>query len=142
MSDGLHGHGADFSIGGTTIGNIIRISGPSFSRDPIDISTMDSTNKLREFIPGMIDAGEVTFDLNFEGAATGGSKILLDQITATAAQAMQVILDDAGGTTTQKSTWACNGFITGLGVEVPFDDKVVQSVTVKLTGEPTFTEHS
>ena len=140
MSDAEHGYGADFSIGGTTIGNIIRISGPSYARDPIDISTMDSTNKFREFIPGMIDAGEVTFDLNFEGASGGGSDILIDQMTATAL-AMEVVINDATGTY-QKSTWACNGIITALGQEIPFEDKVVQSCTVKLTGVPTFTPHA
>ena len=139
MSDAIHGHGADFSIGGTVIGNIIRISGPSYARDPIDISTMDSANKFREFIPGMIDAGEITMDLNFEGASTGGSHTLIDQITAATAE-MKIELNDAGGT--QKSTWACNGFITAIGQEIPFEDKVVQSVTVKLTGTPTFTPHN
>jgi len=76
MSDSVHGHGAVLSIGGTTIGNIISITGPNQTRDSIDVSTMDSTSKWREFIPGMLDAGEVTFTCNYDGTAAGSANDL------------------------------------------------------------------
>ena len=132
MSTGIHGHGSSLKIGPTTaatnltsIGNIITIAGPDETRDPIDISTMDSTAKWREFIPGMIDAGEVTVDLNFDGTTVAA--LLHAQLTATA----QSIVITAG---TGGDTFTANGFITALGHAIPFDDKITQSVTLKFTG--------
>jgi len=133
MSDGTHGHGATLagaSVG--TIGNIISVSGPDQSRDSIDISTMDSTNKWREFIPGMIDAGEVTFDVNYDGSAAGNANVLSGALDD-AAEVWTITFPDT-------STWACSGFVTGLGHAIPFDDKITQSVSIKFSGSPTYTD--
>ena len=130
MSTGIHGHGSTLSIGGTTVGNIITIAGPDETRDPIDISTMDSTAKWREFIPGMIDAGEATIDLNFDGTTVAA--LLHAQLTATA-QSIIITTSDV-----DTATFTANGFITALGHAIPFDDKITQSVTIKFTGAGTF----
>ena len=132
MSDGTHGHGTSLSCGGTAVGNIISLSGPDQSRDSIDISTMDSTSKWREFIPGMIDAGEVTLDLNYDGSAAGTANLLAAHLTSTA-ETWLVTFPDT-------STWSSSGFMTALGHAIPFDDKITQSVTVKFTGSPTYTD--
>ena len=132
MSDGTHGHGTTLSIGGTAVGNIMSISGPDQSRDPIDISTMDSTAKWREQIPGMIDAGEISFDINYDGAAAGTANQLQTALTATAATILVTLPDT--------STFSASGFVTALGVAIPFDDKVTQAVSVKLTGAMTYTD--
>lgn len=133
MSDGSHGHGASFTIGATTVANIIAITGPDQTKDPIDISTMDSTSKFREFIGGMLDAGEITFEINYDGSAAGTTDALNTLYVATATETMTVTFPDT-------SLWAAVGFITALGHAVPFDDKITQSLTVKLTGVPTYTD--
>ena len=130
MSTGIHGHGTTLTIGGTAVGNIMSISGPNITRDSIDISTMDSTSKMREFIPGMIDNGEVSVDLNFDGTTI--SALLAAQLTATA-QAIVITMSD-----TDTATWTGTGFITSLGHAIPFDDKVTQSVGLKFTGALTY----
>ena len=132
MSDGLHGHGTSLSINAIVIGNIVSISGPDQSRDSIDISTMDSTDKWREFTTGMLDAGEITFDLNYDGAAVGTANDLNTAFTAVASTILVTLPDT--------SSFSASGFITALGTAIPFDDKVSQSVTVKLTGAMTFTD--
>ncbi len=133
MSDGEHGISSFVSINGTTIGNIISIGGPELGRDSLDVSTMDSTAKFREFIPGMIDAGEITMEINYDGTAAGTGNMLSAQMTATTSSIIVSIGADS-------STWTCNGFMTGLGHAIPFDDKITQSVTIKLTGQPTYTD--
>jgi len=132
MSDGTLGHGTILAIGAATIGNITSISGPNISRDSIDISTMDSTNKWREFIPGMLDAGEVTFDVNYDGA-DGATANDLNAALAAAASTILITCIDT-------STFSCSGFVTALGTAIPFDDKITQSVTIKLTGAMTYTD--
>jgi len=145
MSDGLHGHGTSLKVSDntavttvTTIGNIISISGPNHTRDSIDISTMDSTAKFREFIPGMLDAGEVTFELNYDGTAAGTANDL-QLLKTNSAQYWHITFPDHT-TEASKSDIYCRGFITALGHAIPFDDKVTQSVTVKLSGVPVFTD--
>jgi len=138
MSDGIHGHGAILSFDATAVGNIISISGPNPSRDSIDISTMDSTAKFREFIPGMLDAGEVTFELNYDGTAAGTANDL-QLLKTNSAQYWHITFPDHT-TEASKSDIYCQGFITALGHAIPFDDKVTQSVTVKLSGVPVFTD--
>lgn len=142
MSDGIHGHGTALTVNDgtstTTIGNIISVTGPDEARDPIDISTMESASKSREFIPGMLDAGEASFELNYDGTAAGTADALKTLKTATA-QTWTITFNDAGAGETD-SSWASAGFITGLGFASPFDDKATQTVTLKFTGVPTYTD--
>ena len=146
MSDADHGHGAILTFAPTTatasttaIGNIITIGGPDQSRDAIDKSTMDSTNKWREFINGMIDAGEVTLDVNYDGAASGTANDLNTLATSTSVYEVKIVVNDHT-TASNCSNWKCNGFITSLGHAIPFDDKITQSVGIKFTGAPTYTD--
>lgn len=52
------------------------ISGPEVSIDTIDVTTHDSPDKFNEFVPGMADGGEVTFDLMFDPLSSGHARIL------------------------------------------------------------------
>lgn len=134
MSSGTHGHGTSL-VGGTagTIGNIISVNVGGQTRDPIDKSTMDSTSKFREFISGMADAGELTVEVNYDGAASGVGDSLSTAYQGGTAETWTITFVDA-------STFACSGFITNLGFAAPFEDKISQSITIKLTGVPTFTD--
>ena len=124
---GLHGHGTTLAIGGSAVGQIISISGPNMTRDSIEITNMGSTSKWREFIPGMLDAGECTADVVYDGTAV--ATFLAAQLTQTA-QTITVTFPDEG-------TWAASGFLTSLGHSIPYDDKVSQSVGMKFTGAAT-----
>ena len=140
MSDGSYGHGATLSIGGTTIGNIMTISGPNQSKDPIEISTMDSTLKFREFIPGMLDAGEITMEVNYDGVSGATANDLNNFLRSTATNLTIAI--NFGETTAAITNSRFNGIgmVTALGHAVPFDDKITQPITCKLTGVPTYTD--
>lgn len=161
MSDGEHGHDTKLYAtvvtnpsSFTAIGNVISISGPSQTRDAIEISTMDSTSKFREFLPGMLDAGEITFDVNYDGSA-GGNAAILGGTNATTgllksnntSLTYYLVFNDSPLTHTTVVTnlayhshWFCKGLMTALGHAIPFDDKITQSVTIKLTGLPTFVD--
>lgn len=164
MSDADHGHGTKLyaslfttvssmtsTSNVTAIGNVISISGPTQTRDAIEISTMDSTSKWREYTPGMLDAGEMTFDVNYDGSAAGDATILggtnattgLLKITNTALTYWLNFNDNGTHTTaltnwTHHSYWYAAGLMTALGHAIPFDDKITQPVTIKLTGAPVY----
>jgi predicted secreted protein len=135
MSDGYHGHGAVLTIGGTTFGNVIEVRGPDQTRGLIEISTMDSTGKYREYIPGMVDTGELAVDCNYTGTAAHHGK-LQGLLTNTATQTITLTMNDH---TSTDSKFSSAGFVVGLGRRVPFDDKITQEVRIKLSGSPTFT---
>lgn len=143
MSDGIHGHGTTLEISTdtttnnySTIGNVISISGPNQARDVVDISTMDSTNKWREKIPAMIDAGEATIEVNYDGTAAGSANGLQALLVATTGLVRIRFPDHA--TVASQSSWVCQGVLTGLGWATPFDDKVTQSISVAFTGSATY----
>ena len=145
MSDSLHGHGSSLLLSstthptnGTALGNIISIGGPELARDALDVSTMDSTSKYREFLPAMLDAGEITIEINYDGTS-GGTANLLASYLGSNNTAIVIRFGDHTQPTNE-SHWDCLGAITGLGHAVSFDDKVTQSVTIKLSGVATFTD--
>lgn len=153
MSDGLHGHNSQLyaslvtnPTSFTNIGNVISITGPSQTRDAIEKSTMDSTSKFREFIPGMLDAGETTFDVNYDGSAAGNANTL-DGLLRNTNTAMTFWINFWDGTSstaisnfTQHSYITAPGLMTALGHAIPFDDKITQPITIKLSGVPTFSD--
>ena len=40
------------------------------------------------------------------------------------------------------STWACSGFVTNFGIKTDVEGKVTNSVTIKCSGLPVFTDHA
>lgn len=133
-STGIHGHGSSLA-GGTVgdVGSIISMSIDGMTRDAIDISTMDSDSKFREFISGMADAGEITVEVNYNGADGATANDLSTAYQLGDAEEWTFTLQDTSKVVAQ-------GFITSLGIAVPFDDKITQSFTIKLTGVPVYTD--
>ncbi len=136
MAVGKHGWGSQLTMGTTTsaVANIISLSSDGPKRAVLDVSTMDSANTWSEFIPGMLDAGQLTVNLMYDGTTV--SQILHQQMTATATT-FKVWFNDHT-TATSRSSITAVGFISDLGEELPFEDKITQSVTIKLTGTPTW----
>ena len=127
---GTHGHGT--TLAGATalgIGSITKISIGGISVDDLDVSTMASTDKWREFISGMIDAGEISFDLIFDGTVTA---TLFTKIGAS--DTWTVTFPDTGA-----ATFSAPGYIKGISIDDPYDDKITGSCTIKVSGKPTFT---
>ncbi len=128
----MHGHGTTLvgaSTGAMTLITNVEIGG--IEVDDLDMSSMSSTNKWREFEAGMKNAGEASFDMLYEK----------DQVDA--------VMSALGGaneawtiTFTDGSTFVCDGYLKGTALPVPFEDKVTQSASLKLSGEPVFTPAS
>jgi len=132
-SDGTLGKGTTLSGSVTNaIGNITSLTLPTLTRDPVEITTMDSEDNWREFIPGLLNSGEVTFELNYDGSAAGNANVLNTALTAV--EATWTITFPDG------SKYVIDGFITSIGGAAPMDDKITQSVTIKFTGVPAYTD--
>lgn len=127
---GIHAHSTTLS-GATTgaIGTIqsINVSGPS--RDSIDVSHFGSTDAYREFIPGMIDAGQISGTIKYDKSVVN---TLVSGIESDA-EIWTITFPDG-------STFACSGFITAAPVgSGDTGSDLTGDFTIKLTGKPTFT---
>ena len=134
MSDGDIGHGSTL-VGGTTgtVGNVQRIGVTGRSREMVDISTMDSTDKFREFKAGMADEGEITAEVNFDVTASTIATALNNAFQAATSETWTITFPGAG------KTFACTGVISSLDIDDPFDGKVAVTLSIKLTGKATWT---
>ena len=118
----------------TAIAEVSSISGPGLSLDTIDVTHHSSTAGWREFVGGLLDAGEVSFDINYlpTDATHDASTGLIKDMTDRTVRNFQLVFPDASNT-----TWSFSALVTGFEPSEPVDDKLAASVTLKLTGQPT-----
>lgn len=119
----------------TTVAELRTISGPSLSADTIDVTTHNTPTPFRRFIAGLLDGGEVTFDINFipTEATHGYSTGILKDMTDRARRNFQIVWPDTGST-----TWLLPTVITGFEPSSDPADVLMASVTLKVAGPPTF----
>lgn len=103
------------------------ISGPSMSRETIDVTSLDSTGGYREFIGGFRDGGTVQLAMNFTRATYD---IIKTDFESSDAVNYQILLPDDENTSIEFS-----GVVTECPIEVTPDDKVTSSVSIKVSGQ-------
>lgn len=100
--------------------------------DEVDASSFDSASATKEFIPGLVDSGEVNVQLMFRPGQTDYDGLG----TAFRARTVQAWTIDHP-LTTNKATF--QGWIKSLGAAIPHDDKMTARFSVKITGPVTIT---
>lgn len=119
----------------TAIAQVRTINGMNITRDSIESSHHDSTDKWRDFLPGFKDAGDITLDLEWDplGAThkytTGGFLKKLDDTTNTNFQLVWP--------TSPVVTWNFTAHLTGVSPVAPHEDKLTMTATFKVSGKPT-----
>jgi len=116
------------------ISEVNSISGPTMSRDTIDVTSLDSTGGYREFIGGFRDAGTIQLAMNFTRSTYETMKTDFESDDL---QNYEVVLPDDENTTLEFV-----GLVTELPVEITPDDKVTSTVTIKISGEVTLNSGS
>lgn len=136
MSNAISGIGTKFGRspnGGTTytpIAEVNSISGPSISRETIDVTSLDSTNGWREFIPSFRTGGTVNLNMNYTQETY---RLLYDDFMNDTEQMYEVMFPDSFG-----SKFRFTGFVMELPVEVSVGDKITNTVSIQITGEPSY----
>ena len=112
----------------TAIAEMNSIGLPEESRNMIDVTDLSSTAK--EFVPGLLDSGQVRINMNFT------RDTYLDMRTDLLSDSSvnyQIVFDDAGNTTIDFA-----GYVMSIGGNAPGpDEKVAMDVTFKVTGSLT-----
>jgi predicted secreted protein len=117
------------------IASVTDISGPSRSRESIEVTAHDSPNRYREFIKGLKDGGEVEITLNYDPAAASHAALDADFEEDDLRDYQVVILPGDP----DEHTWEFAGLITDMGDEYPTEGQMERSVTFKISGKPTLT---
>ena len=115
-----------------TIAEVKDIKGPKLKADVEDATSHDSTDGWKEFIPTLIEGGEVTFDIQFVPTGATHSYVagLLKLYVDRTLRNFQLVFPDA-------TTWVMPAFVTGFEPENTLKGISKADVTLQISGKPT-----
>lgn len=123
------------SAGGwENIAEVNNISGPSKTRETIDVTTLQTTGGYRQFIGSFRDAGTVTLSMNFTRETY---ELMNNDFESDVVRNYEIVLPDVDNTSLE-----FQGLVTELPLDIPPDDKITANVTIKVSGKPTLNSGS
>lgn len=141
MSEALLGYGSSFEIANSSnsptsfvsLGEVFNITPPSATVDQIDVTHMQSPNRRREFISGLVDSGECSFEMNYIPGSAGDLELneILDLAAGLSRRRMCRIRYPNGVTHTFEAE------LQSYEPTVPTDDRMTATVSFKVTGDIT-----
>jgi len=117
-----------------SIAEIIGIDGPNKTKDTIEVTTLLSTDRYKEFLGELKDGGTVALDMNFSNATYD---IMSTDFEDNDTNNYAIVFID-----TDRSAFELVGILTELGLGTAVGDKVSAPVTIKVTGKPTLSDGS
>lgn len=111
------------------LAEVNNISGPSMTRETIDVTSLDSAGGYREFIAGFRDAGTISMSMNF---TRDNFDTIKGDFESDTRQNYEIVLPD-----TDNTSFEFEGLVTECPLTIPPDDKVTIDVTIKISGEVT-----
>ncbi len=136
MGKKVRGAGTTLEKGKTTpikIANLTSIDGIEVTAESIDVTTLDSADGFKEFIPGSLDGGEVSIE-GFLDPTTGQGQVELQ----TAINAGTIDDYAIKFPADLNAKWSFKAFVTAFKAGgATTDDGLPFSATLKVTGKPT-----
>lgn len=108
---------------------VFNITPPNAQVDDVDVTHNQSPNRTREFIPGLIDPGEASFEMNFIPGSTSDQLMREMKIAGTQAL-MRIEFPNA-------VTWDFLGSVKGYEPTSQTEDKMTATVTIRVSGDIT-----
>ena len=93
------------------------VSGLSISADTIETTNFKTSTNYKEYIIGMLDAGEISFDANFVYSDVNS---LIGFMESGSVEQFQIVFPDA-------STFTFNALVTNVEINASVGDKVNMS---------------
>lgn len=141
MSGESIGWGAEASLhDGATPGAMVELVGvfnmglPNPQTDDVEVTHYKSANKEREYIAGLIENGEIQFEMNWiAGSATD---LLLSAAKAAGdIRSCNIVVPTSTNATGWGFTFNC--YVKGYERAIPLEDRLTAVVTVKVAGAVT-----
>lgn len=137
MADVKIGWGAAFSLHNGTalveLAEVTAISLPAPVTAEVEATHFKSANRRREYIAGLVEDGEGTFEMNLNpGSATDA--LIRAALAAGDARSYKIVIPDS-----PTGTWEITGtcIVRSYERSVPIDDRMTASMTVRFTGAST-----
>jgi len=140
-SGALLGYGTTFVIATSgnsptdyvSVGEIYDVTPPSAEVDQVEVTHMQSDNRRREFISGLIDGGECSFEMNFIPGSAGDLELIeILTLALGVSRRRQCRIRYPNGVT---ETFFAE--LQQYQPSVPTDDRMTATVTFKVTGDVT-----
>lgn len=126
------GYGTQFHISEdseatwTELAEVFDITPPNDTVDEVDATHMRSPDRTREFIPGLIDPGEASFEMNFIPGSASDVKIRTLKVSGARVRCRITFPNGV--------VWKFTGWISGYEPAVPTDDRMTSTVTWRVSG--------
>lgn len=135
MADVVIGHGATVSIkiGAATavkIAEVISIGLPNPQQSDVEATHFESPGRTREYIPGLIENGEIPIGINFD-AGSETDDLINEALAETAPVTVIITIPTTSGT---DQSFTFPGIVKGYEKEIPIDDRQTATVTVRVAG--------
>ena len=112
-----------------SVGEVTTITGPSMSRETIDVTSLASTGGYREFIAGFRNPGTLSFTMNFNRTDYATMKTDFESDTA---QDYELILPDD-----DKTSLEFSALVTELPLSLDIGSQITCAVSFQITGQIT-----
>lgn len=137
MTTALIGYGTEFWLDNasgvlTQLDEILSVTPPNPQVDDVEATHMLSPNRRREYIAGLIEDGEGTFEMNYvPGSAT--DVIIRAALADGVTRSYKIVLPDGD------AGWEIEGdcIVRGYERNVPIDDRMTATLTIRFTGAST-----
>lgn len=134
----LFAHGTLLKIGDgggsevfTTIAEVKTISGPGIKLNTVSATSHDSPNHTMEVIAGLIDPGQVTFDINYipTAATHNVTTGLLRDLKNRTKRNFQLVFVDT-------TVWSFAAFVAQFTPDEPIDNVLNAKIILQVSGLP------
>jgi len=127
-----HAFGTKLKWNANYVASINTINGIEISADTVEVTTHDSPDAYKEYIPGLLDAGDVAVEGYFNATDTDGQIAMLTDMNARQSRSASIEFPASIG-----ASWTFDGLITSLKIgDAPVDGAIPFTATIKVTSKP------
>jgi len=130
------GYGTTFTWNSQLIGELTRIGSVTLTTTKVDATTLDTPNFYKEYMPGLIDPGNLELEGWLDPDDTG-QKLLLVDFNDRSEQAWEIAFPAA----ISSATWGGNGYVVGFSAGDATPEGLVPfTATIALSDKPTLSQ--
>lgn len=134
MANKYSGYGAKLQLttdSGTTwddIAGVLDVDAFQLALDMVEVTSHSSTGAMKEYVPGTIEPGSVSFPLVWD-PADATQALLMTRLYARSLDTYRIVLPDSG-----TKTYEFTAYVKGFGATAPVNDKLGADVEMQISG--------
>jgi predicted secreted protein len=134
VSSAKSGSGVKIRINGDLVAEIVDVTPPKITTKTIDVTNHDSPDSYEEFLAGMMNGGEASFEANWIPDDTTGQRAMITAANARSLDSYTITFPPELAT-----QWDFTGLITSFELTSPRDKAAGFKATIKVSGKPVLT---